>query len=280
MKVESSDGCAIELRDFGGTGPDLIISHATGFHGGAYEPMAQSLLEQFHVWALDFRGHGASAMPPDGDFAWSGMGQDLVACVDAIGVTSILAFGHSLGGAATLLAELDRPGLIRASYLFEPIVFAEEFLLGRTGNPMSGPARRRREVFASRADALARYASKPPLSLLRADALAAYVEHGFVDLADGTVQLACRGESEARSFECEEKMTLERIVDLRLPITVALGRANSGWGPSVLAPAIVETVKNGTLVEHDFIGHFGPLESPDLIAADVVIAFKDELASP
>ncbi len=276
MKVESTNGCLIELRDFGGTGPDLIISHATGFHGGAYAPMATKLVDHFHVWALDFRGHGASDSPADSDFAWAGISQDLVACIDAIGVDSILAFGHSLGGAATLLAELDRPGLIRAAYLFEPIVFPQGFLLDRKSNPMTEPARRRREVFDSRADALWRYASKPPLSSMRADALAAYVEHGFIDLPNGTVRLACRGENEARTFE-GEKLNLNHIAELEIPLTVAFGKATAEWGPAMLAPGVVETVANGTLVEHEFLGHFGPFESPDLIAADVLKALNSML---
>lgn len=279
MRVDSSDGCVVELRDFGGTGPDLIICHATGFHGAAYTPMAQILAEYFHVWALDFRGHGASPAPASGDFAWVGMGHDLVNCIDAIGVDSILSVGHSLGGGVTFLAALARPGIIRAAYLFEPIVFPKDLLIGQTSNPMSGPARRRREIFDSRADALSRYASKAPLSHLRADSLAAYVEHGFVDLPDGTVRLACRGESEARSFECDEKMTLDRIEGLELPLTVALGQANSGWGPAMLAPHVVETVQNSVLIEHEFLGHFGPLEAPDLIAADIISAFEAELGS-
>lgn len=274
MKVESTKGCVIELRDFGGDGPDLIISHATGFHGGAYLPMARSLLSNFHVWALDFRGHGASPAPEDNDFSWVGMGEDLVACIDAIGVDSILAFGHSLGGAATLLAELARPGIIRSAYLFEPIVFPREFLMAREGNPMSGPARRRREIFSSRAEALHRYAGKPPLGLLRADVLAAYVEHGFDDLPDGTVRLACRGEHEALSFESEEKMTLDRLVDLDMPLTVARGLvAPAGFGPGALAPGVVEVVNNGRLSEYEFLGHFGPLEAPDEIAADIAKTF-------
>ena len=50
-------------------------------------------------------------------------------------------------------------------------------------------ARRRRANFPSRADALHRYASRPPLNELRADSLFSYVEHGFRDMTDGTVTL-------------------------------------------------------------------------------------------
>lgn len=277
MQVESTNGCAIELQDFGGSGPNLIISHATGFHGGVYKPMARTLLDHFHVWAVDFRGHGASPAPANNDFGWEGMGQDLMACLDHISAVSsgdIYGFGHSLGGAATLLAEQARPGSFAGIYVFEPIVFDQAYIIARTDNPMSAAARRRREIFPSRAEALARYAARPPLGMLRADVLWAYVERGFDDLDDGTVRLACRRDHEALSFEAEDKMTLDRLAGLATPVTVALGQvAPQGFGPAVLAPAVAEAVENGTLVEHQFLSHFGPLEAPDVIAADVLAAF-------
>ena len=143
------------------------------------------------------------------------MGADVLAAVDAIGSEQVHAFGHSLGGASLLIAETVRPGMLRTAYLFEPIVLTEAYTSERT-NLMSDAARRRRDVFGSKAEALWRYAGRAPLGLLRADALAAYVEHGFEELPDGTVRLKCRPESEARTFECETKMTLDRVGDLEV----------------------------------------------------------------
>ena len=272
LRVESTDGVVVALHDLGGSGPDLVICHATGFHGRAYRPMARALLDHHHVWAIDFRGHGGSTAPDDGDFAWRGMAADLLACIDAIGASSVVAFGHSLGGAATMLAEVTRPGVVSAAYLFEPIVFPREYLVGRTENPMSGPARRRRETFASKADALMRYSSRPPLSVMRADSLAAYVDGGFDELDDGTVRLSCLPEHEARTFECEEKMTLDRIEGLTLPVTVGAGLVGGDPNPAVFAPMIVEVLENGRLLEYEHLGHFGPFEAPERVAVDVLEA--------
>ena len=152
------------------------------------------------------------------------MAGDLLAAVDHLGLASVAAFGHSVGGATVLLAELARPGVLDAAYLYEPIVWPAGFA-HEGPNPMAGPARRRREEFGSRAEALVRYASRPPLGLLRADALWAYVTHGFEDLADGTVRLKCRAASEAATFEAETAMTLDRVVGVAPPVTVAVGDA-------------------------------------------------------
>ena len=190
VKVRSADGVDLNLQMMGGSGPDLLICHATGFHGPAYRPLAQYLAERFTVWALDFRGHGSSGPAPGDDYAWSGMGADVAACAAAVGAERLYGFGHSMGGAALLLAERSRPGTFERLFLYEPIVLPRGFFDQPGNNPLSAGARNRREVFGSRAEALARYSNRSPLAVMRADALAAYVEGGFVDLPDGRVRLA------------------------------------------------------------------------------------------
>ena len=271
--VPSTDGVELTLHEFGGSGPDLVICHATGFHGHAYQPFAACLLEHFTVWALDFRGHGTSSAPASGDFSWDGMAEDLLACIDHLGRGAVFTVGHSMGGAAILLAELARPGTVAAAYLFEPIVLPADHDFGGEENVMGLAARRRREVFASRLEALERYGSRPPLDALDRRALAAYVDHGFVDLDDGTVRLACRAEHEARTFECETKVTADRLAALRLRLTVGAGTADPGPSPSDFAPGVVAAAPGATLIAYDDMGHFGPLEDPERIAGDVLTAF-------
>lgn len=271
LRVPSTNGVDLALHDLGGSGPPFLVFHATGFHGRTYLPMAAGLQQHFHVWAPDFRGHGASTPPDDGDFAWRGMAEDVLACVDALGETSVHAFGHSMGGTAALLAEATRPGLLRSAYLYEPILFPAEWIGMRTENVMEIAARRRREEFPSRAEALYRYASKTVLGReLRADALAAYVEHGFDDLADGGVRLACRAEHEARTFAAEDKMSIETVAGIDVPIVVGVGHLTESPGPADAAAPLVATLPRARLVEYPFLGHFGPLQDPGRIAADIL----------
>jgi pimeloyl-ACP methyl ester carboxylesterase len=273
LYVPSTNGVQVAVHDLGGTGEPLIILHATGFHGRAYLPMASVLRERFHVWAVDLRGHGATNAPDNGDFAWKGMVADLLAAVDALGVGPFHAFGHSMGGAVILAAEVARPGLLKSGFVFEPIVMNTAWLTARgEGNPMSGPARKRRETFPSRADALARYASRMPLGLLRADVLWAYVEYGFVDLPDGTVQLACRPESEARTFEGNDKITVDDVGGIATPVTVAAGTISAGDAPDKLAEPLARALQRGRFVSYPFVGHFGPFQEPERIASDVLSA--------
>ncbi len=269
MHIPSTDGVTLALHDLGGTGEPLLIAHATGFCGQTYVPLTAALASSFHVWALDFRGHGDSTAPEDGDFSWVGMGADASAAIDAISDGGLVAFGHSMGGAALLLAELARPGALRSVFLYEPIIFPSRARLPGPDNPMATAARRRRRTFPSKGAALLRYAARTPLGVLRADALAAYVEHGFADDEDGTATLKCAPESEAATFEAEGKVSVEQVAGLALTTTVGAGRSDGG-DPAAFAPAIVDAMPEATLRSYPRLGHFGPLQDPDLIAEDML----------
>lgn len=277
MITSSASGCDIAIHQLGGTGPPLVICHATGFNALTYEPLARTLASTFEVWALDFRGHGKSAAPIDGNFGWEAMATDLLACIDAIGTSSIYAVGHSMGGTAILLAARQRPGCIITTYLYEPIIFPAKHLFGCQESPLADQARRRREVFESREAAFKRYSSKPPLNILRTDVLAAYVKTGFEELGDGTIRLACRTESEALTFETTEKLTIEELDTFTLSLTVGVGLMANSPSPKDFAPLIVDRITGACLIEYEHLGHFGPLQAPDQIAADATKVLQAEL---
>ena len=268
MRVRSTDHVTLAVHHLGGRGEPLLLAHATGFCGHAYKPLAAALHDHFDVWALDFRGHGDSTRPRNGDFAWDAMAADALAAIEAVRAGPLVAFGHSMGGAALLLAELSRPGVLRCAYLYEPIVFPADYV--HTGpSPMAVSARRRRRSFASKAEALARYASRPPLGTLRADALAAYVEHGFAPRPDGTVELKCTPEDEAATFASEGKMSVDRVAGLALPTVVAVGGRAGEPNPAAFGPPIVAAMPRARLVEYPHLGHFGPLQDPETVADEV-----------
>lgn len=279
MQLASTDGVTVALHDLGGRGDPLLIAHATGFCGQVYAPLAAELAGHFRVWALDFRAHGDSSAPVgrDADGSWPGlhwhkMADDFDAAVDELGGGPLAVFGHSLGGACALLAEARRPGLLRWAHVFEPIVFPSGFE-GPHTPPLAEAAARRRRVFPARGDAMMRYASKPPLGLLRADCLHAYVTHGFRELPDGTVELKCSPEHEAAVFRGTGAITNDDITAVWVPVTVSTGTAEDT--PANLAEGQVASLPNARLVRLAGLGHFGPLQDPVTVATHVLATARD-----
>lgn len=268
--VPSTDGVNVRVHDFGGTGPLLVICHATGFCGGAYRPLAAALADSFRCVAVDFRAHGETVLPEGVALHWQGMGQDLVAVASALSPDEpIRAIGHSMGGAAIVLAELERPGTIASAFAFEPILFPRP--PGDATNvhesPLVAGARRRRPTFDSRADALERYGSRPPLGLFHPDALAAYVEYGFGDDPEGTVTLRCDPEHEAQVFENSLSGAYERLDEIHFPFLVA--GSGDGEMPAQAARDITERHRRFVFRAYDDLTHFGPLQDPIGLAADI-----------
>ena len=273
MQLASTDGVTIELHDLGGSGEPLLICHATGLCGRAYEPLAAELTQCFHLWAIDFRAHGDATAPTNGRFDWAGFTDDLEVAVNAISSEPLRAMGHSMGGAALALLEDRRPGTLRTAYLYEPVVIPSTDVGAVTnGNAMSQTALRRRRTFASKPEAMYRYAQRPPLGGLRADALAAYVEHGMTTLPDGTAQLKCAPENEAATFEAAGKPTFDLARRLSTPITVGYGSVESEEILAVVGAKLVGLLPNGRADSQPLLGHFGPLENPHLIGQSILAA--------
>ena len=268
--VPTSDDLTLAVHEHPGEGPAALLCHATGFHGAVWDPIVTAIDGRLRCVAPDFRAHGASTVPEGARLEWHGVADDVLAVVDGLDLPAgqLLGVGHSMGGAALVLAELRRPGTFRGLWLYEPVIFPPG-AGGGPRNPLAEGARRRRPEFPSRAEAIENFASKPPFNRLRADALHAYVRHGFVEQPDGSVRLACRPEDEARTYEFGGSHgAWDRLGELRCPLVVACGEDD--FGPALVAPGIVERVPGARLDRIDHVGHFAPLEVPDTIAARIL----------
>lgn len=271
-RVASTDGIEIVVHELGGSGPALLLAHATGLHGRCWAPVARHLSGR-RCLAPDLRGHGDSVAPADHEFDWEGFADDVLAVVDALGPGALDGAGHSKGGAALLLAEQRRPGTFRALWCYEPVVFPPDFASSGP-NPLAAGARRRRATFPSLRAAIENFGSKPPFEAIAQESLRAYVDGGFTRQPDGTVTLKCRPEHEARVYEMGARHeAFDRLGRVRCPVTVARGRVEPG--PAAFADAIAARLPNGHLETHEHLGHFGPLEAPAEIADAIDRALGD-----
>jgi pimeloyl-ACP methyl ester carboxylesterase len=277
------DGVEVAVYDFGGTGDDLLLVHATGFCAGVLLPLARALSGQFRCHALDLRGHGHSTRPVDDNYAWSGFATDVLTVVDRLGLDGAAAFGHSCGGASLLLAEQARPGTFRGLYLFEPVVVpAPPMPVVLQENPLSIGARRRRETFPSAEDAFVNFSSKPPFAGLDPDVLSRYVEDGFevvpIDQGgDGVeVRLRCRRDDEADVYvNGFGNGAFAHLHEVECPTTFAFGERTDAFGPEIMGTDAAQ-MPRATVESYPDLSHFGPLERPREVATGI----RDALVAP
>lgn len=269
-RASSSDSQATSLRihDFGGGGTTLFFVHATGFHGRVWTPVADRLIDEFHCVAVDLRGHGDSPVPAGDDLHWDGFGSDVLEGVAAVGGERAVGVGHSLGGAAVLLAEIARPGTFSELILYEPAASLSAAAgIADIQTAMVNMTLRRQHRFDSKAAALANYARKEPTARFSSLALYSYVEHGFTEAEDRPwVRLKCEPGVEAQVFRQGFPPSLPaNLSKVRCPVTMVIGGATDDYQRR--SALEVAGRLGATVVELDAVGHFGPLQHPDGFAA-------------
>jgi pimeloyl-ACP methyl ester carboxylesterase len=99
-----SDRLKLQFWDWGTEGkPALILVHGGLDHARNWDWVAKSLREDYHVYALDLRGHGNSAWAPGALYSIAEHILDLSVLADIVNQFPVRIIGHSLGAITTLL---------------------------------------------------------------------------------------------------------------------------------------------------------------------------------
>ena len=251
--------------------PEVLFVHATGFCKELWRPVASALevlRPTARSLAVDLRGHGDSPRqaPP---YRWDLMADDVIYTMgDRTGAVGV---GHSCGGAIVARAAAIAPDLFTSVILIEPIIFPPPF--ERANIPLARAAQRRRNRFESRDAAYERFASGP-LATWQPEALAAYVDFGFIDDGDG-VAIKCAPAVEADVFrEGGNHDTWDRVSDISVPVTIVAGERSDIHTPSFLG-ALANQFTDPTVITVPGTTHFLPMERPDVVASLVSAALGE-----
>jgi pimeloyl-ACP methyl ester carboxylesterase len=94
----------LQFWDWGTEGkPALILVHGGLDHARSWDWVARDLRDDFHIYALDLRGHGNSAWAPGALYSAAEHLLDLSALADIVNAFPVHIIGHSLGAVVTLL---------------------------------------------------------------------------------------------------------------------------------------------------------------------------------
>ena len=122
--VEAPDGLRLHARDYGRTNadaPTVLCLPGLARTAADFDALARHLVASDpgrRVLALDYRGRGLSARDPDpARYDIPVESGDILAVLDALGVTQAVLVGTSRGGLHTMMLAAVRPSLLRGAVL-------------------------------------------------------------------------------------------------------------------------------------------------------------------
>ncbi|MDA0815647.1 MAG: alpha/beta hydrolase [Chloroflexi bacterium] len=83
--------------------PPLVLVHGGRDHARAWERIAEAFQDEYHVVALDLRGHGDSEWSIGGSYTIPDNVLDVVRCIETVG-SPARVLGHSYGASISLVA--------------------------------------------------------------------------------------------------------------------------------------------------------------------------------
>jgi non-heme chloroperoxidase len=95
--ITVDQGVKLEMLDFGGEGPPILLLAGLGATAHSYDELAPVLAGKHRVVAITRRGTGYSSRPDFG-FDTPRLAQDVLQVMDALKLSKVLLVGHSIAG--------------------------------------------------------------------------------------------------------------------------------------------------------------------------------------
>ena len=109
------------------SGPPLVLLDAQHMDWFSYSRVLPELARRFHVFAVDYPGHGATRVPAGYPMTADRIGADLAALLETTIGEPAYVTGNSSGGLLTAWLAANRPDLVRSVVLEDPPLFAAEY---------------------------------------------------------------------------------------------------------------------------------------------------------
>jgi pimeloyl-ACP methyl ester carboxylesterase len=127
LKTAQVNQVALSYAEGPDNGPPLVLLHAQHLDWFSYSRVLPALARSFHVYVIDYPGHGATRTPLDYPMTANRIGSDLADFINAKIGAPVYLSGNSSGGLLAVWLAANRPHLVRAALLEDPPLFSSEF---------------------------------------------------------------------------------------------------------------------------------------------------------
>lgn len=243
-----------------GAGPAVLLSHGSSFNSGIWRPVRRLLAPVAgRMVSFDHRSHGLS-QGGSTPASWWDCARDLEGVAVAAG-GDMVGIGHSMGGAALLLASASRCGLFSGLVLIEPIVAPPPFRRDLE-HPIIEMAGRRRAAFDSRESA--RESLRRAFPDWDPEALEGYFESALTS-AEEEWRLACSPTQEVDIYRAGFSAgVLDHLSRVDIPVRILVGGAEDTY-PTAWAEEFAQRCRSATVEVVEGADHFLPMTRPDAV---------------
>jgi pimeloyl-ACP methyl ester carboxylesterase len=109
-----ANGINLHYLDYGTAGrPPMLCLHGGAVTAHWFDFVAGGFTADYHVRALDQRGHGDSARAEPPDYRYRSYASDVAEVVDKLDLRDFVLVGHSMGGLVSLIYAATYPGRVK-----------------------------------------------------------------------------------------------------------------------------------------------------------------------
>lgn len=125
-RTASINGVGLSYVEGPDNGPPLVLLHAQHMDWYSYNLVLPELAKSYHVYDVDYPGHGATTTPAGYPMTAERIGADLGDFLGTVVKEPAYVTGNSSGGLLATWLAANRPQAVRAVLLEDPPLFASE----------------------------------------------------------------------------------------------------------------------------------------------------------
>ena len=250
----------LHYLDWGTAGkPPLLLLHGGMQTAHSWDLVAVALKRDYHVVALDLRGHGDSEWSPDGSYSHLASSRDVFALVQHLGWDKFALMGLSLGGLISLTVAAHEPERLSALVIIDVGPELNKAGVGRILKFTQGPAE-----LDSIDDFIKRAIEYNPRR--RPEQLRYSLTHNLKQLPNGKWtwkydrRLGNRGGKGQQPVPTKFDDMWEKVSRVRCPTLIVRG-GNSDVLPEEVAQKMVDRIPTSRFVTVPDAGHTVPQDN-------------------